>query len=100
MKKLLQKIKSDFSPHPEQQIESPTMIDDALRQIKRFRGSSLAQTIASIETRLIRATNKDAMAVNTAVHVDKSLIASHLLARWKRVRPKEDLLSGLLQTNS
>src|SRR5437763_738243 len=66
------------------------MIDDALRQIERFRGSSLAQTIASIETRLKRATNKDAMAVNAAVHVDKSLIAS--AAQVKRASAQIDVV--------
>ena len=41
------------------------MIDDALRQIERFRGRSLAETIANIEARLAGAASKDVAAVNT-----------------------------------
>jgi|ERR1043165_1294484 hypothetical protein len=66
------------------------MIDEALHQIECFRGPSLTQTIANIETRLRRATNKDVVAVNAAAHVDKTLIAS--AAQVKRASAQIDVI--------
>jgi hypothetical protein len=66
------------------------LIEDALRQIEHFRGSSLAKTIADIETRLVGATRKDTIAVNTALHLDKPLISS--AAQVKRASAQIDVI--------
>jgi hypothetical protein len=66
------------------------MIDDALRQIERFRGPSLAQTVANIETRLAGTSKKDVVAVNSSIHLDKTLITS--AAQVKRASAQIDVV--------
>ena len=64
------------------------MIDDALRQIERFRGPSLKKTVADFETRLSGASKKDVVAINTTAHLDKTLVAS--AAQVKRASAQID----------
>lgn len=70
--------------------KSSITIDDALRQIERFRGPSLAETIANIEARLAGVANIGVAAVNAAMHLDKSLIAS--AAQVKRASAQIDVI--------
>lgn len=66
------------------------LIDNALRQIEKFRGHSLAETIANVETRLVGAANKDVETINTTIHLDKSLITA--AAQIKRASAQIDVV--------
>jgi hypothetical protein len=65
-------------------------IEDALRQIERFRGQSLAETISKIESRLTGAKAQNVAAVNTGNRVDASLIAA--TAQVKRASAQIDVV--------
>lgn len=75
------------------------MIDDAIKQTERFRGISLAQTIADIEARLAGTVKNEVTAVNNSLHLDKALITS--AAQVKRASAQIDVIihaAGILYT--
>lgn len=66
------------------------IIEDALRRLQRFRGQSLAATIAQIEARIVGAKHRDIAALNADLQLNHSLVAS--AAQVKRASAQIDVL--------
>lgn len=66
------------------------MIDDALRVIEKYRGPSLAITIANIESRLKGITSNDVASINMDINLDKFLISA--AAQVKRASAQIDVV--------